>query len=332
MARFEKLQDLFGLLGRTREPQPLAALCDQLGASPATVKRLIAFLREQRGVDIRFDREQGGYRLERGPEDLRTAALLGLSGVELSALLEAEAILEQIPPGFVRDETRSVRAKLGKVRQRALGQGSLHDRVRLRMSQLRRTSADAFGTVLSALRSGRRLEFGYRSRSRDEDKTRCCSPLRLTFYRSNWYLAGWCHEREELRVFSVDRIARPRCLTEAAYAPPTDLVAAELDSSYGIFTGKADQVAVLRFSPLAARWVGEEEWHPGVQSEPQADGGVILRIPYKHETELVMDILRHGRNVEVLGPAGLRRSVATELGKAAVQYRAKPDVRRAPER
>jgi predicted DNA-binding transcriptional regulator YafY len=305
----------------------LAALCDQLGASPATVKRLIAFLREQRGVDIRFDRDQGGYRLERGPEDLRTAALLGLSGVELSALLEAEAILEQIPPGFVRDETQSARAKLGKVRQRALGQGSLRDRVRLRMSQLRRTSADAFGTVLSALRSGRRLEFGYRSRSRDEDKTRRCSPLRLTFYRSNWYLAGWCHEREELRVFSVDRIARPRCLTEAAYAPPTELVAAELDSSYGIFTGKADQVAVLRFSPLAARWVGEEEWHPGVQSEPQPDGGVILRIPYKHETELVMDILRHGRNVEVLGPAGLRRSVATELGKAATQYRATPGTR-----
>ena len=91
MARFEKLQDLFGLLGRTRESQPLTALCDQLSASPATVKRLIAFLREQRGIDIRFDREQGGYRLERGPEDLRTAELLGLSGRELSALLEAEA-------------------------------------------------------------------------------------------------------------------------------------------------------------------------------------------------------------------------------------------------
>lgn len=332
MARFEKLQDLFGLLGRTREAQPLAALCDQLGASPATIKRLIAFLREQRGVDIRFDREQGGYRLERGPEDLRTAALLGLSGRELSALLEAEAILEQIPPGFVRDETQPARARLGKVRQRALGQGTLRDRVRLRMSQLRRTSADAFGTVLSALRSGRRLEFGYRSRSRDEDKTRRCSPLRLTFYRSNWYLAGWCHEREELRVFSVDRIARPRCLAETVYDPPADLVAAELDSSYGIFTGKADQVAVLRFSPLTARWVGEEEWHPGVQSEPQGDGGVILRIPYKHGTELVMDILRYGSNVEVLGPAALRDAVAAELGKAALQYRSKPRTRRAADR
>jgi predicted DNA-binding transcriptional regulator YafY len=59
---------------------------------------------------------------------------------------------------------------------------------------------------------------------------------------------------------------------------------------------------------------------------------VILRIPYKHETELVMDILRYGSNVEVLGPAALRDAVASELGKAATQYRAKPRMRGASDR
>ncbi len=77
---------------------------------------------------------------------------------------------------------------------------------------------------------------------------------------------------------------------------------------------------MLRFNELAARWVAEEEWHPGVRSEPQSDGGVILRIPYKHETELVMDILRHGPNVEVLGPISLRHSVRDALTTAAARY------------
>ena len=112
-------------------------------------------------------------------------------------------------------------------------------------------------------------------------------------------------------------------MSEPVYDPPSDHVAAELDSSYGIFTGKADKVAVLRFNDLAARWVAEEEWHPGVKSEPQTDGGVILRIPYKHETELVMDILRHGPNVEVLGPASLRQSVGAALERALAQYAGK---------
>ena len=320
MARFEKLQELFGILCRTREPRSLVSLCDEMSASQATVKRLIGFLRDQRGLDIRYDRESNGYRLERSPDDPNAAVLLGLSGREISALLEAEAVLEQIPPGFMRDETEVARARLGRVRRQALGKGDLRDRVRLRMSQLRATTADAFTTVLASLRSRRRLEFGYRSRSRDEERTRSCSPLRLTFYRSNWYLAAWCHEREELRVFSVDRISRPRCLAEAVYDPPAEHVSAELDSSYGIFTGKADKVAVLRFNELAARWVAEEEWHPGVRSEPQADGGVILRIPYKHDTELIMDILRHGPNVEVLGPAMLRKSVGDALAVAAARY------------
>ena len=121
----------------------------------------------------------------------------------------------------------------------------------------------------------------------------------------------------------MDRISRPRCLGEPVYDPPADLIAAELDSSYGIFTGKADKVAVLRFNELAARWVAEEEWHPGVRNEPQDDGGVILRIPYKHEPELVMDILRHGPNVEVLGPASLRKVVSEAHSAAAEQYGAR---------
>ena len=312
---------MFDALWRTREPRALGDLCDELKISPATAKRLIAFLRTQRGVEVRYDRDRNGYFLARGPQDANVAALLGLSGAEISMLLEAEALLEQFPPGLLRDETAVVRNRLGKVKRQALGRGALKDRVRLRMTQLRQTSTEAFGTVLSALRTARRLIFTYRSRSRDQQLERSCSPLRLTFYRSNWYLAAWCHQSDELRVFSVDRIDKPRISGEPAFEPPADTIAAELDSSYGIFTGRADRTAVLRFDALAARWVGEEEWHPGAKAEPQADGGVVLRIPYKHDTELVMDVLRHGVHCEVLAPPELRKTVAAALATAAQQYR-----------
>ena len=321
MARHEKVQQIFDALWRTREPRSLADLCDELDASPATVKRLLAFLRTQRGVEIGYDRERNGYVLARSPADANVAALLGLSGAEISMLLEAEALLEQIPPGVLREETAAVRVRLGKVKRQALGRGALKDRVRLRMTQLRQTSTEAFSTVLAALRTGPRLAFTYRSRSRDQETERTCSPLRLTFYRSNWYLAAWCHRRDELRVFSVDRIEKPRVAAEAVHEPPAGTLEAELDSSYGIFTGRADRTAVLKFNALAARWVAEEEWHPDSRAEVLADGGVLLRIPYKHETELVMDILRHGANCEVLEPEDLRRNVAAAFNAAAAQYR-----------
>ncbi len=48
---------------------------------------------------------------------------------------------------------------------------------------------------------------------------------------------------------------------------------------------------------------------------------ILLRIPYKESRELVMDIMRHGGNVEVLAPEDLRLQVRDALEIAAAQYR-----------
>ena len=85
MARFEKIQALYDLFSRTREPQPMTALCTELGVSRATANRLIAFLRDERGLDIRYETEQRGYRLQRRPHDAAAVSLLGMGGAEAAA-------------------------------------------------------------------------------------------------------------------------------------------------------------------------------------------------------------------------------------------------------
>ena len=92
----------------------------------------------------------------------------------------------------------------------------------------------------------------------------------------------------------------------------------ELGSSYGIFTGKADKIAKLRFTPERARWVAGETWHPQQKTTFDAEGYYLLEVPYREDQELVMDILKHGPEVEVLSPKGLREKVA-QLHKQATQ-------------
>ena len=94
-------------------------------------------------------------------------------------------------------------------------------------------------------------------------------------------------------------------------------------SSYGIFAGKANKMAVLRFSKERARWVADERWHPEQAGQYLVDGRYELRIPYRDERELVMDILRHGADVDVLNPAALRESVIEQLKSALAQYPAR---------
>jgi predicted DNA-binding transcriptional regulator YafY len=93
-----------------------------------------------------------------------------------------------------------------------------------------------------------------------------------------------------------------------------------VDASYGIFAGKANKTAVLRFSASAARWVADERWHPRQVGQFLTDGRYELRVPYRDATELAMDILRYGADVEVVAPESLRGTVAAKLREALALY------------
>lgn len=66
--------------------------------------------------------------------------------------------------------------------------------------------------------------------------------------------------------------------------------------------------------------MADEHWHPQQQSQILENGRYELRIPYSDPRELVMDILKHGAEVEVLAPQALRDEVASQLKRGAEQY------------
>jgi predicted DNA-binding transcriptional regulator YafY len=183
-----------------------------------------------------------------------------------------------------------------------------------------RPAGEAFNAAASATLERRKLWIEYHARSTDERSERTVSPQRITHYREAWYLDAWDEKRDALRSFSIDRILRASVLEE----PAVDVPEAQLDehyaSAYGIFGGKADKVAVLRFSAERARWVADENWHPEQEGKYLPDGRYELRIPYRDSRELVMDVMRHGVHVEVIEPMVLREEVRQQLEKAARQY------------
>jgi predicted DNA-binding transcriptional regulator YafY len=309
MAKYERVAEAYELFWSTREPQSLEAVCGTLRVSTATAKRLIKFLREQ-GTPIQFVREANGYVLD------RDAAPMSLGGPsfgarELSALLTAHELLAQIPPGVFRRETAALRHQLqALLYDKPTGSREIRRRVRLMLPQQRTLDEATFRCVLSALNAQRRLRMTYRSRSKEQDSHRTVSPLRLTFYRSNWYLAAWCHRSNDLRVFSIDRIATVESTPVPCQVPADADVDGRLSTAYGIFEGTANAVAKLHFDALPARWIADEQWHPDQRLEQRPDGSLVLYVPYRHATELVMDVLRYGGDVEVLAPPELRKAVA----------------------
>ena len=71
------------------------------------------------------------------------------------------------------------------------------------------------------------------------------------------------------------------------------------------------------FSAQIAAWVSSEEWHPAQRSEWLPDGRWQLELPFVDATELLMDLLRHAGQVEVVAPSALREAYVKRLRTAA---------------
>ncbi|MFW6094434.1 MAG: helix-turn-helix transcriptional regulator [Pseudomonadota bacterium] len=322
MDRFDRIYQLHRVLSGRRVPISLAELTERLECSEPTVKRSIAAMRDHLAAPIVYDRERNGYYYEaEGVPANWELPGLWFSADELQALLALEHLLSTLSPGLLSEELGPFRKRIeSMLSRREAGTGALYERLRILSMGARSVEPVLFRSLAAGLSGRRRLELVYRSRSREESTSRNVSPQRLVHYRDNWYLDAWCHMRQGLRIFAVDRIDSATVLDEAA----DDLTDAELDEnlarSYGIFSGVPRATAILRFSAHMARWVAEEQWHPRQQGQWLTDGRYELTVPYADPTELVRDILRFGADVEVVRPETLRQLVSRQLAAALEQY------------
>ncbi|MDP6537060.1 MAG: YafY family protein [Gammaproteobacteria bacterium] len=322
MDRTERFYKIDHLLTE-RHVVAMNSLIEELGVSRATVKRDLEYMRDRLFAPIVWDATQRGYKLDRSRPGSDRYRLPGLwfNDQEIFALLTMHRLLSNLGNGLITPHVKPLLSRLTALMDSQSGTAAeVNQRIRILHMAYRSERPEHFEVVASATIKRRKLRIGYRARSSDEVTERQVSPQRLVHYRDNWYLDGWCHLRGGLRSFSLDCIEHAELLPEQAKPVSEKKLHDELASSYGIFSGKADKNAVLRFSPAQARWVAGERWHPLQVSRFDEDGCYILKVPYHNDSELVMDILKYGPDVEVISPSALRKRVKQRLAAALDSY------------
>ncbi|MGD8478162.1 MAG: YafY family protein [Burkholderiales bacterium] len=324
MDRTERFYRIDRLLRENRSVT-IERFLDELSVSRATFKRDLEYMRDRLNAPIEWDREAGGYRFVEPVSGAPEYELPGLwfNESEILALLSMESLLEEIEPGLLGPRLEPLKARLS-----SLIESTSHsaEEVRKRIRVLRMGSRSRrirhFEDIALALMNRRKLHLDYFVRSRDELTHRDVSPQRLVHYRDNWYLDAWCHLADAVRSFALDAVEDASVLEEPAIEVPEADLNRLLGAGYGIFSGEKVQWAKLRFTAQRARWVAAEEWHPQQRGSFDEAGRYILEVPYSQDPELMMDILKHGAEVEVLEPRELRDRLAQQLSTAAHQYRA----------
>lgn len=224
-------------------------LAGRLGVSTRTVRTDVGKLRSLGYPVSARSGVGGGYRLAAGTamppllldddEAVAVAVALGAAathgfGVEETSLT-ALAKLEQVLPSRLRRRVEAVREATSAVP----GVGPSVD-------------LSVLGTVAAAIRGHERLRFGYTKRGGDEG-ARHVEPQRLVSWGPLWYLLAWDLDRDDWRVFRVDRMA-PRAPTGARFhprgLPEGDAVA--LVVTRVSTTGWTFRARVLVHAPVAA--------------------------------------------------------------------------------
>lgn len=317
--RFYKIE----MLIRSRGCVSFADMRELLEVSPATLKRDLQYLRERMDAPIEYDAAENGYRFGQHWRGQRHE-LPGVwfSEKELHALLTMHQMMAGLDEnGLLSRHLQPMLDKLtGMLGGDEVEAQEMTRRIKLISTARRRVPSEHFETVGSAVVKRRRLKLRYRKRGPGGGSVsdREVSPQRLVHYRNTWYLDAWCHASDGLRRFALDAMEDAAVLEDqVARSLPLKELEGELDQGYGIFAGGDPQWATVIFSAQIAAWVSSEEWHPAQRSEWLPDGRWQLELPFVDATELLMDLLRHAGQVEVVAPSALREAYVKRLRTAA---------------
>ncbi len=201
-----------------------AQLAQRLEVNARSARRYITMLQDL-GMPIEAERGRyGGYRLRPGyklpplmlTEDEALAVTLGLLAARqlglndtVPAVEGALAKVERVLPIAVRERVRAVQDSVTVDLDVPAGL----------------SAADKLKTFTTAAQQERRLTMRYQAGS-GEQSQRSFDCYGLLYRKGRWYAAGYCHLRQEVRVFRLDRVLEAE-LGDEHFERPTDFESKE---------------------------------------------------------------------------------------------------------
>lgn len=310
MARHDRLLHILSLL-KTRRVVTVSELARECEVTPRTIYRDIDTI-SSANYPIYFD---GGYRL------LPTAALPPPQFTP-----EEQSLLQSALDSWPLANTPAYRATLKRIQAKIESwqeappkpaRPILH--VRPRTSQDRVTDPRLFAALEQAIAASQRVEMKYDAITSGLSARRV-DPYLLVFRGRAFYLVGWCHSKNAVRLFRVGRIRSLKVTAETFARDPALSAERLFRDSWEVYLG-APFEATVRLTGNAARIVAGARRHPSerfVQKDPRT---LIYSVTVNSIEEFGRWVLGFGGEARVLAPDSLARWVKRHARGILAAYR-----------
>lgn len=284
-----------------------------------TIQRDLVDLRKI-GFDITSSTGAAGGFASRGSYYLKP---LVFSGAEALALFVASRVLLEQKGFPYREDLKMALDKISQViREKDEGFFQrLEPRTSILIKQLKDYFpwGEVFNDIHKAVLNQLTVELTYDSYSSGVVSKRLVDPYHMMFREGCWYLVSYCHTREQIRIFRIDRI-KELTVTEKRFEPPDNFSLQEyMKNSWQL--GKGEPVVVrVHFNPPVSRLIRENVWHHTQEIEELPGDRLILTVRVEGTWEIRKWILGWGSAAVCLEPEELRDEIGRELEEMLVCY------------
>ena len=171
------------------------------------------------------------------------------------------------------------------------------------------TEAEMIQQLRRAIIERATVRFCYHTRhaqqGRTTQQTRAADPYGLVHFSNAWHMIAYCHLRQDVRNFRLDRIENLELLPQTFQRPP-DFKLQDLKR-----TSSERFLVRALFDKEVARWVRESRSYYAVTEEENATG-LLVTLQVHQESEILQWLLSWGAHVHVLEPESLRQKIAQE--------------------
>lgn len=299
------------------------ANCNSMAAayevSYKSIMRDLDYLKHQCDAPIEYDSRRHGFFYT---EDSWQLPAISISESDLFAICIARKALEQ-------HRNTPIHRKLSMIFDKI--ESSLPDRVTVspswvddRVSVFNNQQTDInpqiWDRVARALHLSKRLRIHYLKPGSEQPKARDIDPYHVVSFQGEWYLIGFCHQREEIRTFAISRI-KEASESATSFSIPGDFNFEKFSGShFGIFRSDTEREIIIRFSKEHAPYVQEREWHPHQTIRTAEDGSLVLSFTTNHLFEVKRWIMSWGSGAQVLAPEELRADMRREAQRILQEY------------
>lgn len=175
--------------------------------------------------------------------------------------------------------------------------------------------------LINAMADNITIEADYYSMSRDKLNTRKLNPYVFVQREGNIYVVAYCHLREEVRVFRLDRFYDVRLTDEKFTILPSFNIEDYLAERWSIMDEGVRTTFVVHFSSEVARYVLEQSFNVQPKFLKHDDGSITLTVTVKSKEEFLRWVRSFGLHATVIYPEEIRKQLKNEYETLAKRYK-----------